>query len=393
MTCRRVRRLLVEHVRGQVPEPTLVQLDLHVMTCAGCRLERARWATVGSLRAWSPPTLGATAQARILGQLRAAHADGSAEAEPSRRRRRAGGLGRTGRLGGAGRLGRLWWLAPTLAALALAVGSGGVATWHAHRAAVVAALALRPDAGAAAVDVPPPPPSEAFAGYALTRGPGAQIELRPDRRELVLRAGEIALASTAGSQGPLRVRAPGFVVVMHHASARFAPDEVHVLDGSIEVYATDNAPLALVGAGNSWRPDPPAAPAPGANLRVADGLERAHAALARGDAAGARHWLERLARGHLGRAERAEVELLGAEALLVDGRAGDAVRAYRAVARRHAGSAEGEAASFAAAQLSWEHASRSEARAALLDYLDRYPAGRFAREARDRLDELTAASP
>src|SRR4051812_34251175 len=106
MSCRRARRLIVEHVRGAVAEPTLLQLDLHLLDCPGCQAERARWVTVGSLRSWSPPTLTPAAQGRVLAQLRAARS-----ASPIARPRN-----------GAPR--RLAWMAPALAGVALLVAAG-----------------------------------------------------------------------------------------------------------------------------------------------------------------------------------------------------------------------------------------------------------------------------
>ena len=75
----------------------------------------------------------------------------------------------------------------------------------------------------------------------------------------------------------------------------------------------------------------------------------------------------------------------------VDGDRGAAVEAYLRVARAFAELPAGENALFAAARLEADR-QRSAAAAQLLErYLERYPHGRFEREARARLRALSAA--
>src|SRR5438552_191736 len=69
ISCRRARELLVENLRQNVAEVSLLQLDQHLADCAECRVERARWQTVGSLREWQPPALNPSARERILKKL------------------------------------------------------------------------------------------------------------------------------------------------------------------------------------------------------------------------------------------------------------------------------------------------------------------------------------
>jgi outer membrane protein assembly factor BamD (BamD/ComL family) len=88
---------------------------------------------------------------------------------------------------------------------------------------------------------------------------------------------------------------------------------------------------------------------------------------------------------------RAEALTLRAECALVDGDQGAAVEAYLRVARTFAALPAGENALYAAARLEADR-QRSAAAAQLLErYLERYPQGRFEREARTRLHALSAA--
>jgi len=80
--------------------------------------------------------------------------------------------------------------------------------------------------------------------------------------------------------------------------------------------------------------------------------------------------------------------VLTAASYLIERRYDEAMAAYRRTAETHARHPEGETAAFAMAQLVWERASPAEARAALRAYLDRYPEGRFAADARRKLASL-----
>lgn len=159
--------------------------------------------------------------------------------------------------------------------------------------------------------------------------------------------------------------------------------------------------LADVAAGQSWRLDD--APAPAAPFPVASPplgprhetkarspaatLAEARRTLARGETATARRIVAPLF--HLGRDVAVEARALFAESFLVEGRYADAVDGYRVVVRDFPGTAQAESALFAIAQLDSEHGRTTDARDALQRYLDRYPHGRFSREAALRLARLS----
>lgn len=122
-------------------------------------------------------------------------------------------------------------------------------------------------------------------------------------------------------------------------------------------------------------------------------LERVRSSLADGDAPGARKIIDKLLAGTPSAQDQAKAELFLAESYLIEQQLDKALAGYRQVADAFPRFAEGEAAAFAAAQMLYERGSRSEAKEALRTYVARYPGGRFGREARDRLDELTAPAP
>jgi tetratricopeptide (TPR) repeat protein len=183
---------------------------------------------------------------------------------------------------------------------------------------------------------------------------------------------------------------------------------VRPLDGRVRVLDLAGRELADVPVGASWSapapavaPEPapapvvapsprPAAPAHAAAIVVAALVTRARSALAAGDAARARGLLDRALSAAPAPAERAAIELLSADALLVARRPDEAIAAYRAVLRRHPRAPEGETAAFAVGQLLLERGADAEAGAALNDYVAQYPHGRFVREARERLAQIRA---
>lgn len=369
LSCRRARALLVDNVRGAVPETALLQLDLHLVDCSACRTERARVSTLAALRDWSPAGLGAAARARIVANLAAAPMARAVVSAPPRR-------------------------APRRLAFA------GLAT-----AALAAMLIL--------VARHPRPATTRFADAELRYGRGARVALRPETRTVALDRGELEVRAHGA---PVRV-ATRHLVVTVSGRALFAGEQIRVSSGAIVVFDEGMHELATLGPGDAWPrsavpslpapasppPPPVAAPspapaatkAPSAPARAASAddvgalLDHARAALAAGDAAAARRFAHRAFDAAATARRRAEAELFLAESYLVDHDADRAVTVYRQVALSFPRSAEGESAAFAAAEVLYERHRVAEAREALQAYVARYPDGRFAREATDRLAALS----
>ena len=93
---------------------------------------------------------------------------------------------------------------------------------------------------------------------------------------------------------------------------------------------------------------------------------------------------------HLGRDVAVEARVIFAESFLLEGRYADAIDGYRLVVRDFPATAQAEISQFAIAQLEAEHGPPSQARAALQTYLARYPHGRFAKEAAERMGQLAS---
>ena len=371
--CGKARSILLDHVRGEVPEPVLLTLDQHLIECARCREEQARVATLGALKQWEPPSLSASARQRIARELAA----------------RAPELGRT-RLP-ARRSPAPWLVAFSTATATVALFLGVRALRSAPKtttpAPVVATASLLD--GAHSLD---------WAGARLDGREGTHARLEAKSRTVSLDAGKLEVRSVASA--PVTVRTSSLVMVIENGHAVFAGDEVHVVDGRVEVYSLDRVKLATLTADQSWPPPAPttapvtaraegeSAPAP---LSPATALEHARTALADGDAPLARRFVERALAGARDRHDRAEAELFLAESYLVEHQADRAIDGYRRVARNFAHLPEGETATFALAQVLFEQGDRAGAAVELRRYLEQYPDGRFAPEAHDRLAELPAA--
>jgi len=344
ISCSRARDLIVEHVRAQVSEASLLQLDLHLSACGACRLERARWSAMRTLKESEPPQLSAAARGRILKRLQEGGPEHSTLPVPKVR-------------------------SPILplslgfaAAAALAIG------WKLTRPLPVPAPAPT------AVAVAPVAPVKTIAPAPVAPAPVAELKTIP------LEKGELDL------HGPARVKTPRFVFALRQGHAVFAADGARVVEGEVLVYTLEDRLVATVGAGQSWAPkenDRAEAKPSAAAL-----LDRARASLAAGEVAQARKLVARALDAAPTARERAQAELFLADAFLVEADADRAVAEYRKVADGWPQLPEGDSAAFAAAQVLLERGRDAEAGRALEAYLSHHPDGRFAREARERLDAL-----
>lgn len=396
-SCRRVRRILLETVRGTASDASRLLADAHLNACPGCREERARWALVGLAKRAAPQRLDAAAERRILQSLTHTQA-GSAKRTMGLGTRRAP---RTSLALAAG------------VALAIAVGWFAVARGPRRSDEIADGFELRAKM----------PGTLLFSGAEIRYEPGTELTLHRATRTVSMRQGQIDLDVTPGARsGLFRVATSRFVVEVLGTSFRVTDNAVHTWRGKVRVADPMGRELALLRAGESWKlpPEPSviavAAPAlqPAAGTVAAPGaaqpvvsrrltarravasvdvsalIAQARTALAQGDSDTARAACDQALRTTLSRRETATVRLLRADSLLVARHFDDAISAYRAVVRLDPSAPQAETAAFAIAQLLAEHGSPAAARAAWEEYLARHPYGRFVREARERLDEARA---
>jgi hypothetical protein len=272
-----------------------------------------------------------------------------------------------------------------------------------------------------------------LAGARVAYRAGTSLRVGEGDRRVDLDGGEVDVEVTPGGPGRFRVYAPGFIVEVVGTRFIVGADGVRTLHGRVRILDLRERELAVVSAGESWSPGPsPAASAalpsaaavipsparatvrheavsrraarseppaaspppekPESSEIAAALVDQAHRDLAGGDVAGARARLAEAQATARSLRVRASIDLLGADALLVEKRRPEAIAAYRRVAAEHADLPEGEMACFAVAEILCEGGTDDQAREALERYLERYPQGRFVREVNERLRSLSAAA-
>lgn len=397
MRCSAAREEMLATLAARSTEADRLLLEEHLGACADCRREHAGLEVMRRLKAWEPPSLGDAAHERVRRAVLATR-------QPSEPRP-------------LGSRGRVWWFGAAAAAV-LMVGvvlffgrdnprerrvTGDIRASGGGRYTSVAGGSIR-------LDRP-----------WVTLERGTEIVWHPERHAVELVRGAVVVDVAAGSARGFRVTTPRFSAVISGTRFRVDVDGVTTERGVVEVVDPAGAVLAQVRAGGSWRlapSHPPvietaAAPAfehpapaldpplplpsdspephgsrPERSVTPESVLTRARQALAAGRPSEARKLAATVTSPQ---SLAVEARLLAAESFLVEGRYDSAIAAYRLVVRRFGTTPQAETALYAIAQLETESGSRDEAHAALARYLERYPRGRFAREARQRLDKLRPA--
>ena len=408
LSCRQATRVSLDAVANQATEVERLELEDHLASCPRCAEDHALVGLVRRLR--EPQTgLSDTARQRVRRKsLLAAQERGVAPRVPGRVRLGWIGAGAASAVAAALVI-ALW--PPTSRVVDGEVSVDGVV---AHR--IRDGAELRTGRGGRVV----------LRGAATELTPGTIARWQDGARSLELERGSVTVEVTPGEGQRFQVATARFVVQVVGTVFTVTPESVSTARGRVRVIDKQGTLLAIVSAGERWQvaemptepaaapslplppavaPSPPvaapvvapvagspAAPSPLAArprparepLAARDPLAAARTALAQGHADHARALLSPLLGGP--RKSAVEARALLAESFLVEGRYADATDSYRAVVRDFAGTVQAESALYAIAQLEGETGHAAQAAATLRQYLAQYPRGRFAKEARERLN-------
>jgi len=400
-TCFRIRSILTEMVGNHASEADRLRVEEHLATCEPCRQEKARWLLLETLRDQPVQGLSSAARDRVLSAVLAAPR-GPVERPVRRVSPRVG-------------------VAVAAVACAAVVGIGLWVKTRPDRVVERAPIGS-PTLPKATLPKPGPgqdlivaenPGSMAYGGARIRYLAGASFRIEPQRRHVELLKGELDVEVTPGLPGRFRVDCARFSVEVLGTHFIVGQDHVRTLHGKVRVLDGEGTEVAIVAAGQSWRysqPTPPAKvfkPGPvaavgatGAAPRrrpraiprgpsVEQLLSEARTVLGAGNPAQARARLDQALDAEPTRRQRAQVELLAADTLLVESKYTAALAGYRRTLALFDGFPEAETAAFAMAQLLIERGSVDEARRALSRYLERYPEGRFHQEVSRKLASLS----
>jgi TolA-binding protein len=209
---------------------------------------------------------------------------------------------------------------------------------------------------------------------------GASSEFRwiAADRALQLEAGHAEITTDAGAK-PIRIVTARFAVEVA-GSAQITPERVTVTRDWVRVTAPDGDVLVpRLSARESWQP---ASDRPEPRPTAAVWLARARAAFGERDLAEAERHADAALDASPTRVQAAEARTLLAEVAHADGRLDVAAERYLAIAGRFADLPAGETALIAVARLEHSRGRTDAARALFERYLERYPTGRFADDAR-----------
>lgn len=396
LSCRKAARISLATLGGHAPEAERLELEAHLSSCIRCGADHEAMTWVRQLRNYQPDPLSSAARDSIR---RALFARTAQVATPRR---------------------RLVW--PLAMACAGVIAAAAIGLFTMERPLFrllggdVVATAPHPRDAAAPVRFRATAGGRVSLGMAVADlGRNTELSWVRKDRVLTLVRGAVTVDVEHQNGRHFEVRAPHFNVEV--VGTRFTVDAggVSTARGVVRVLGPDGHLLCRLTAGQTWHePEAraeggPVAPAPalpaakaaggGAQLAlvrprepsvspVAARLDEARHALAAGDATAARRLVSSLFRQSHDTAVEARV--LFAESFLVEGRYADAIDAYRVVARDFPRTDEAETSLFAIAQLQCEHGPGADARGALRAYLARYPHGRYAREAGERLSRVSS---
>jgi ferric-dicitrate binding protein FerR (iron transport regulator) len=398
LSCRNAARISLATLAGHAAEAERLELEEHLSSCSRCGEDHESLTWVRHLRSYQPDPLSSGARDNIRRALFARTVN------PATPRRRL-----------------VWPVALACAGLMVAVAVGLTTLarqpYRLLGGDVVAASANPKDASA-------PVRFQATAGGRVSLGMAVadlarntELSWVRSKQVLTLVHGTVTVDVQHQNGRHFEVRAHGFTVEV--VGTRFTVEATGVTTerGVVRVLGPDGQLLRRLGAGESWHQEPaneghqvellqPAiAPVPvavrsgsagdlagarakDAAVSLAARLNQARHALATGDPGLARRLVSPLFRQSHNTAVEARV--LFAESFLVEGRYADAIDAYRLVARDFPRSDQAETSLFTIAQLQCEHGAGPDARGALRTYLIRYPHGRYAREAGERLSRLSS---
>lgn len=221
-----------------------------------------------------------------------------------------------------------------------------------------------------------------FAAFRVVVAASSELRWSATERALLLVRGSLDIDGSG--PGVARVVTERFEVELGDTAATVEPAAVRVRRGAARIVDRARRPVARVEAGGTWRVPSPA-PANPAEPSAAALLALARSQLAAGDQAGAERTAARALAVAASRGDIAEARTFLGDVAQASGAPDRALERYLAVAAEFAELPVAESALYAAARLELRRSRTAAAHALLQRYLARYPAGRYAEDARREL--------